>query len=187
MSNKNIGIIVGSLRRGSFCRSIAKAAASLAPEGLSFHFIEIGDLPMFNQDFDDDGNTPESWTKFRSEIKELDGFLFVTPEYNRSMPAALKNALDIASRPYGSNVWSGKPGAVISATPGNLGAFGANHHLRQVMTILNILPLQQPEAYLSNVAALLDENGELTDESTRNFIKDFMESFSRWINTVSAS
>lgn len=187
MSVKNIGIIVGSLRRGSFCRSVAKAAASLAPEGLSFRIIEIGDLPMFNQDFDDDGNTPEAWTKFRKEIKELDGFLFVTPEYNRSMPAVMKNALDVASRPYGSNAWSGKPGAIISATPGGLGAFGANHHLRQVMTFLNVLLLQQPEAYISNVAALLDEKGELTDESTRTFLKDFMAAFSRWVNTVSGS
>ena len=187
MSNKNIGIIVGSLRRGSFCRSVAKAAASLAPEGLSFQFIEIGDLPMFNQDFDDDGNTPEAWTKFRSQVKEADGFLFVTPEYNRSMPAVLKNALDVASRPYGSNAWSGKPGAVISATPGTLGAFGANHHLRQVMMFLNILPLQQPEAYLANVAALLDENGELTDERPRSCLKDFMAAFSSWVDTVSGS
>ncbi|MEY8353632.1 NAD(P)H-dependent oxidoreductase [Lachnospiraceae bacterium 54-53] len=187
MSTKNIGIIVGSLRREAFSRAVAKAAASLAPEALSVRFVEIGDLPMFNQDFDDDGNTPESWTKFRNEIKGLDGFLFVTPEYNRSVPAVLKNALDVASRPYGSNAWDGKPGAIISVTPGGLGAFGANHHLRQPLTFLNVLTLQQPEAYISNVASLLNENGEVADESTLNHLKNFMEAFSDWVNTVSGS
>jgi len=187
MSTKNIGIIVGSLRRESFSRAVAKAAASLAPADLSVSFIEIGDLPMFNQDYDDDGNTPESWTKFRNEIKELDGFLFVTPEYNRSVPAVLKNALDVGSRPYGSNVWDGKAGAIISVTPGGLGAFGANHHLRQPMMFLNILMLQQPEAYVSDVASLLNENGEVTDESTLNHLKKFMEAFSKWVSTVSGS
>lgn len=187
MSTKNIGIIVGSLRRDSYSRAVAKAAASLAPAELSMRFIEIGDLPMFNQDFDDDGNTPESWVKFRSEIKTLDGFLFVTPEYNRSVPAVLKNALDIGSRPYGSNAWDGKAGGIISVTPGGLGAFGANHHLRQPMMFLNILLLQQPEAYISNVASLLNENGELTDEKTLGYLKKFMEAFSNWVSTVSGS
>lgn len=187
MSTKNIGIIVGSLRRESFSRAVAKAAASLAPTDLSVSFIEIGDLPMFNQDYDDDGTTPESWTKFRNEIKELDGFLFVTPEYNRSVPAVLKNALDVGSRPYGSNVWDGKAGAVISVTPGGLGAFGANHHLRQPMMFLNILVLQQPEAYISDVASLLNENGEVTDENTLSYLENFMEAFSKWVSTVSGS
>ncbi len=187
MSTKQIGVIVGSLRRDSFCRAVAKAAISVAPEDLSLRFIEIGDLPMFNQDFDDDGNTPDSWTRFRKEIKELDGFIFVTPEYNRSIPAVLKNAIDIGSRPYGSNVWDGKAGGIISVTPGGLGAFGANHHLRQPMVFLNVLMLQQPEAYISNVAELLNENGEITDEKNLGYLKNYMAAFTQWVNKISAS
>ncbi|MFR3729399.1 NADPH-dependent FMN reductase [Lacrimispora sp.] len=187
MSTKQIGIIVGSLRRNSFCRAVANALTSLAPENLSLRFIEIGDLPMFNQDFDDDGNTPESWTRFRNEIKELDGFIFITPEYNRSIPAVIKNAIDIGSRPYGSNAWDGKAGGIISVSPGSLGGFGANHHLRQPMVFLNVLMLQQPEAYISNVAESLNEKGELTAERTLGHLKDYLEAFSQWVNQVSAS
>lgn len=187
MSSKNIGIFVGSLRRDSFSRSIAKAAASLAPSELSVKFIEIGDLPLYNSDFDDDDNPPEAWVRFRKEVNGLDGFLFVTPEYNRSVPAVLKNALDVGSRPYGHNAWGGKPGAIISVSPGNLGAFGANHHLRQPMVFLNVLLLQQPEAYIGNVASLLNENGELINEQTRSFLKDYMAAFAKWVGTVSAS
>ena len=187
MSRKNVGMFVGSLRRGSFCRSIAQAAASLAPEGLDARIIEIGDLPMYNQDLDDDGNPPASWVRFRGEVSKLDGFLFITPEYNRSVPAVLKNALDVGSRPYGQSVWGGKPGAIISATPGALGGFGANHHLRQPMVFLNVLLLQQPEAYISQVHTLIGENGELKDESTRSYLKGFMEAFAKWVDTVSSA
>jgi chromate reductase len=187
MSTKKIGVIVGSLRRDSFSLAVAKAAVSVAPEALSLKFIEIGDLPMFNQDFDDDGTTPDSWVRFRNEIKELDGVIFVTPEYNRSFPAVLKNAIDIASRPYGSNAWDGKAGGIISVTPGGLGAFGANHHLRQPMTFLNVLMLQQPEAYISNVADQLNDKGEFADENSLGYLKNYMEAFSQWVNKVSAS
>ena len=182
-----ICVFVGSLRRGSFSRSIARAAVSLAPADLSLHFVEIGDLPLYNSDFDDDGNPPESYVRFRKEVLELDGFLFVTPEYNRSVPAVLKNALDVGSRPYGHNTWDGKPGAIISVSPGSLGAFGANHHLRQPMVFLNVLLLQQPEAYIGKVASLLNGNGELIDESTRSYLKEYMEAFSKWVNTISGS
>lgn len=187
MNNKKIGVFVGSLRRGSFSRSIAKAAVSLAPAELEFRFIDIGNLPLYNQDFDDDGQPPESYQSFRNEVADLDGFLFVTPEYNRSIPAVLKNALDVASRPYGHNVWSGKPGAIISVSPGGLGAFGANHHLRQPMVFLNVLLLQQPEVYISKVASLLDEKGELVDESTHTYLKKFMDAFSEWVRVISES
>jgi len=187
MNNKKIGIFVGSLRRGSFSRSIAKAAVSLSPAELEFRFINIGDLPLYNQDFDDDGQLPKSYELFRNEVAELDGFLFVTPEYNRSIPAVLKNALDVASRPYGHNVWSGKPGSIISVSPGGLGAFGANHHLRQPMGFLNILLLQQPEIYISKVTTLLNEQGELVDESTRTHLKKFMDAFSEWVRVISES
>lgn len=187
MGRKNIGVFVGSLRRDSFSRAIARAAASLAPEELSMKFIDIGDLPLYNSDFDDDGNPPETWERFRKEIAELDGFLFVTPEYNRSVPAVLKNALDVGSRPYGHNAWDGKPGAIISVSPGVLGAFGANHHLRQPMVFLNVLLMQQPEAYIGSVASLLNGNGELINESTRSFLKNYMDTFAKWVGTVSGS
>ncbi len=187
MSKIKIGVFVGSLRRASFSRSIAKAAAALAPAELEMSFVEIGGLPMFNQDFDDDGTTPEAWVRFRKEVAGLDGFLFVTPEYNRSMPAVLKNALDIASRPYGKNLWDGKPGGIISVSPGGLGGFGANHQLRQPLTFLNVPLLQQPEAYIGNVADLLDEKGGLKNESTRSFLKKYMEAFARWVGVVSGS
>jgi chromate reductase len=113
----------------------------------------------------------------------LHGFLFVTPEYKRSITAALKNALDIASRPFGQNVWNGKPGAIISVTPGKLGAFGANHHLRQPMVFLNILLLQQPEVYLGNVAKLFNERGEVIDQDTKDFLQTFAGAFARWVRT----
>lgn len=184
-SNKKIGIFVGSLRKGSYSRSIAKAAAKLAQPELNMRFIEIGDLPMYNQDLDDGGNPPEAWTRFRKEIAELDGLLFVTPEYNRSVPAVIKNALDVGSRPYGQNNWSGKPGGIISVSPGGLGAFGANHHLRQPMVFLNVLLLQQPEAYIGKVASLLNEKGELVDESTLSYLKKYMEAFAKWVMTIS--
>lgn len=185
MSTKRIGIIVGSLRKDSYSRKVARALMQLAPDSLNMEEVDISGLAMFDQDLEEQGNEPEAWIAFRERIKGYDGFLFVTPEYNRSYPAALKNALDVGSRPYGKNVWSGKPGAVVSVTPGGLGAFGANHHLRQVLTFLNVPTMQQPEAYIGNVATLLDDNGNLNNESTREFLKSFMDSFAAWVNTNS--
>ncbi len=187
MKTRKIGIFVGSLRRDSFSRSIAKAVAALAPEDFEFSFIDIGNLPLYNQDYDDDGQTPQSYASFRKETAALDGFLFVTPEYNRSMPAVLKNALDVGSRPYGQSIWNGKPGALISVSPGGFGGFGANQQLRQPMSFLNILLLQQPEVYIGNVEALLNEDGELVNESTQKFLREFMDAFSWWINVIADS
>ena len=187
MKVRKIGIFVGSLRRNSFNRSIAKAVAALAPKDFEFCFIDISNLPLYNQDYDDDGQTPQSYTSFRNEVAGLDGFLFVTPEYNRSMPAVLKNALDVGSRPYGQSVWNGKPGAVISVSPGGFGGFGANQQLRQPLAFLNVLLLQQPEVYIGNVEALLNENGELVNESTQKFLREFMDAFSGWINLIADS
>ena len=131
-----IGIIVGSLRKNSFSKQIADNVVSLLPAGYEAEFVEIGNLPLFNQDYEGDLGTPAEYTTFRNTIKALDAVLFVTPEYNRSIPAALKNALDVASRPYGESVWNGKPAAIISQSPGALAGFGSNHHLRQVLTFL---------------------------------------------------
>jgi chromate reductase len=135
---------------------------------------------MYNQDYDDEGHPPAEWTRFRKEVKALDGCLFVTPEYNRSFPPVLKNALDIASRPYGQNLWSGKPGAVIGVSPGKLGAFGAGNQLRQTMAFLNIFLMQQPEAYIGEAASLFDEQGKLTNQGTADFLRQYADAFAAW-------
>lgn len=181
MSQINIGIVVGSARRDAFTKKAAEEFVSFLPESYQVKFLKIDQLELFNQDYDDDGTTPESWKAFREEVKAMDAYVFVTPEYNRSIPAVLKNALDIASRPYGQNRWSGKPGAVISVSPGATGAFGANHHLRQILTFLNVYTMQQPEVYLSNVADLLDENGGFI-EGTKGFIKSVAEAYTDWVS-----
>lgn len=180
MSKTRIGVLVGSLRKESFCKKTATFLSASMPEDFEMVPITIGNLAMFNQDFDDEGTTPAEWTKFRDEIKSLDGFLFVTPEYNRSYPPVLKNALDIASRPYGQNVWTGKPGAVVSVSPGKIGGFGANHHLRQCLTFLNVYVMQQPEAYVGNIADALDESGTITDPGTKKFLESIAGAFADW-------
>lgn len=178
-----VAVFVGSLRRESFSRKTAKALVALAPESLKLEIIEIGDLPVYNQDGDDDGKPPVAWTTFRKRIKEYDGVLFVTPEYNRSVPAVLKNAIDVGSRPYGQSVWSGKPGAIVSVSPGVIGGFGANHHLRQSLVFLDVPAMQQPEAYIGGAGNLFDADGRLSNESTREFLRKFMESFAVWLRT----
>ena len=169
--SKKIGIIVGSLRKGSFTRSIANELKAQLPEGYEGKFLEIAQLPLFDQDYEAAGATPESYVHVRKEVEACDAFIFATPEYNRSFPAAIKNALDVASRPYGSSKWNGKPAAVVSVSPGAIGGFGANHHLRQVLTFLNVQPVQQPEAYIGSVMGLLDENGKVKNEDTRALLK----------------
>ena len=181
--NKTIGIITGSLRENSFSKSIADYVIGHAPAGYSFKTVDISKLPLYNQDYD--GNDPQEYTTFRDEIKSFDGVLFITPEHNRSIPAALKNALDVGSRPYGASVWGGKPGAVISQSPGAIGGFGANHHLRQVLSFLNVLTLAQPEAYLGSYHTLLDENGALGNADTKAFIDSFLAAFAAWVEKLS--
>jgi chromate reductase len=181
MEAKRIGILIGSLRKESFSRKIAKALEALAPASFEMEEVEIGGLSIYNQDFDDNGTPPLSWTAFREHLEKFDAILFVTPEYNRSVPAVLKNALDVGSRPYGKNKWDGKPSAVVSVSPGGLGAFGANHHLRQSLVFLNIPAMQQPEAYIGNAATLFDANGILRNESTREFLQKFMDAFVIWV------
>ncbi|MEN6376182.1 MAG: NAD(P)H-dependent oxidoreductase [Smithella sp.] len=182
---KKIAVFVGSLRKESFNRKMAIALTKLAPASLALESIEIGKLPLYNQDYDDEGNPPEVWTEFRQRVKPFDGVLFVTPEYNRSVPAVLKNALDVGSRPYGQSVWGGKPGAVISVSPGVIGGFGANHHLRQSLVFLDVLTLQQPEAYIGGAAQLFDANGNIANEATLKFLQDFMAAFADWVLKIS--
>lgn len=176
MSRKKIGIVVGSLRKKSYSKVVAKAMEKMFPENYETVFLEIGQLPLYNQDYDDLGEVPQAYVAFREAAKACDGFLFVTPEYNRSVPGVLKNALDVGSRPYGQSVWSGKTGAIVSVSPGALSAFGANHHLRQSLVFLNILPVQQPEAYLGNATSFI-ENGEVTNKSTLDFMQTIVNAF----------
>ncbi len=177
--SRKIAVLVGSLRREAYSLKMAKILAGLAPKSLSLEIVEIGDLPLYNADLEE--NPPEAWTGFRARIKSMDGVLFVTPEYNRSMPAALKNAVDVGSRPYGRSVWDGKPAAVVSLSPGQYGGFGANHHLRQSLVFLNVAAMPQPEAYVAGAAQLFDEKGSLTNESTREFMQKLLMQFEKWV------
>lgn len=178
---RNVAVIVGSLRKDSINRKLANALVELAPSGLKLGIVEIGQLPIYNQDNDE--NPPPAWTEFRARIRAVDAVLFVTPEHNRSVPAALKNALDVGSRPYGKSVWSGKPGAVVSASPGAVGGFGANHHLRQSLVFLNVPAMAQPEAYIGGADKLFDANGKLANDGTRKFLQGFMQAYAIWITT----
>ncbi|UAJ09646.1 NADPH-dependent FMN reductase [Glacieibacterium megasporae] len=174
-----VAVLVGSLRRASFSRKLAQAMIDLAPD-LDCTIVEIGALPIYNQDFDDDGTPPPAYTEFRTAMAGYGAVLFVTPEYNRSVPGVLKNALDVGSRPYGKSVWSGKPAAVISCTPGALGGFGANHHLRQSLVFLDMPTMQQPEAYLGNVAKMFADDGSVMPAS-HEFLAKIMAAFTTWI------
>ncbi|MDR0805486.1 MAG: NAD(P)H-dependent oxidoreductase [Enterobacteriaceae bacterium] len=175
---KHVAVLVGSLRKESINRKIALALAALAPTSIKLEIVEIGDLPLYNEDID--VTPPASYTTFRNKIKAADAVLFITPEYNRSVPAVLKNALDVGSRPYGQSAWSGKPGAVISASPGAIGGFGANHHLRQSLVFLNIPCMQQPEAYIGNAGSLFDDAGKLT-ERTQSFLQSIIDAYADWV------
>lgn len=179
METYKIGVLVGSLRKESFNLKTAKVLMELAPESLSLQLLSIGDLPIYNQD--SDAQPPAQYNRFREQLKSFDGFLFVTPEYNRSVPAVLKNAIDVGSRPYGKNAWDGKPGAVVSVSISALGGFGANHHLRQSLVFINVLAMAQPEAYIGNAQDLFDESGRLINDSTREFLKNFMTAFEEWV------
>lgn len=174
-----VGIVLGSIRKNSFSKQLANNLVEKFPQEMEAEFIEIADLPLYNQDSDE--NIPEIYTKFRDKIKSLDAVIFVTPEHNRSFPAALKNALDIGSRPYGSNVWDGKPALIVSQSPSNLSGFGANHHLRQVLAFLNMPVVQQPEVYIANIHELLDENGKITNEDTNGFLQSVVNAFAGFI------
>ncbi|HLQ71793.1 MAG TPA: NAD(P)H-dependent oxidoreductase, partial [Bacillota bacterium] len=152
-----VAVLVGSLRKESFSKKVANNVAGLFPEEYEAVFVNIGDLPLYNQDYDVEGNLPEVYITFREQIRDADAILFVTPEYNRSVPGVLKNAIDVGSRPKETSVWNDKPAGIISVSPGHLSGFGANHHLRQSLVFFNMPVVQQPEAYIGNVADLLDE------------------------------
>ena len=178
-ATQNVAVLVGSLRKASLNRRVAHALAALAPEGTRLQIVAIDQLPLYNQDLDD--APPASWVTFRQQIKSADAVLFVTPEYNRSVPGALKNAIDVGSRPFGQSVWNVNPGAVMSVSPGAIGGFGANHHLRQSMVFLNVPMMAQPEAYVGGAGILFDDAGNLTNEATKQFFATFITAFSAWI------
>lgn len=176
---KTVAVIVGSLRQGSFSKKIANAMAGLAPEGLAFDFVDLAGLSFYNQDLE--ATPPADWTAFRDRIRAADAVLFVTPEYNRSVPGVLKNAIDVGSRPYGHSVFSGKPAAIVSTSPGAMGGFGANHHLRQSLVFLGMPTMTQPEAYLGNAATMVGDDGKVAAEATRDFLAGIMKAFAAWI------
>jgi chromate reductase len=178
-----IAVIVGSLRKGAYSRQVGNALIQLAQPALQLRLLEIGALPFYNQDLEGEGLTPpQPWTDFRDALRPMHGVIFVTPEYNRGVPAALKNAIDVGSRPYGASAWSGKPAAIVSNSPGAMGGFGANHHLRQSLVFLDMPALQQPEAYLNHVDKALDANGQLTDERVRGLLTKLLAVFERWVD-----
>jgi chromate reductase, NAD(P)H dehydrogenase (quinone) len=170
--------LVGSLRRDSFTRRLLRGLIQVAPPTLHIEELPLGELALYNQDLE--AAPPQPWITFRERVRRAGAVLIATPEYNRSVPGVLKNALDIGSRPHGKSVWNGKPTAVISCSPGAIGGFGANHHLRQSLSYLNMPMLEQPEAYMGGVDKAVDGNGHFSSESTRQFCEGFMKAFGSW-------
>lgn len=183
--SRDIAVLVGSLRKASFTRKLAHTLAAVAPPSLSLELVEIGDLPHYNQDHEE-GDVPATYTTFRDRIRRADGVLFVTPEYNRSIPGVLKNAIDVGSRPYGTSAWQGKPGGVVSASPGGIGGFGAQHHLRQTLVAIDVPVLQQPAVYIGGIDKMFDDSGQMTNAATREFLGTFMRAYAAWVERMLA-
>jgi chromate reductase len=185
MTRHKIAIIVGSLRKDSVNRKVAQAMCALAADRLDCSNLEIGDLPMFKSDLE--ASPPAPWTRFKGEVAAADGILFVTPEYNRSMPGALKNAIDVASRPYGQSAWEKKPAAIVTASPGGIGGFGANHALRQACVFLDMPVMQQPEAYLGHVTdKSFNADGSLADPALAKLVGRIAHAFADWVDLITA-
>jgi chromate reductase len=183
---RDVAVLVGSLRRESLTRKIALAMKAIAPPSLGMEIVEIRDLPMYDADLET-STPPKEWVAFRERIARADALLFATPEYNRSVPGCLKNAVDVGSRPPGRAVFNGKPGAIVSVTPYGLGAFGANHHLRQALVYVNVLAMAQPEAYVSQAGELVDADYGIKKEETRKFFTTFLDAFAAWIEKTRAN
>lgn len=181
---KRIAVIVGSIRANSFSLQTAKALIAAAPSDKSFEFelVDIAHLPLYNQDYD--AASPEAYTAFRAKVAGFDAVLFVTPEHNRSFPAALKNALDVGSRPWGKSIWTGKPAAVASISVGALGGFGANNNLKYVLSYLDMPVMGQPELYIGNVMAVYDEAGAVKDPALAALFSSYMSTFADWVETL---
>ena len=180
MERKVIGVLVGSLRKESYTKKLADSLCTLLPGDFEIRVLKIGNLPIYNQDYDDENRVPAEYAAFREALKTPDGFLFFTPEYNRSIPPVLKNALDTGSRPYGQNRWDGKPAGIVSVSPGLIGGFGANHHFRQSAATVNLIIMPQPEAYISDAGALFDAEGKIS-EHTKGFLQIYADAFAAWV------
>lgn len=188
MANYKIAILVGSLRKDSINRKVARSICAIEGDKLDCTMVEIGDLPLYNQDYDSQPQQPEQYVRFRDQVREADGVLFCTPEYNRSVPGVLKNAIDIGSRPYGHSVFDKKPAAIVTASPGAIGGFGANHHLRQSCVFLNMPMMAQPEAYLGHVSEdSFDADGKLKDGPFKDVVTNLAHAFHDWIHIVQRS
>jgi chromate reductase len=177
-----IAVLVGSLRENSLSQRIAKTLEELAQPTIDLVFPKIGDLPLYNEDLEK--NVPRAWQRFRDEIRDVRAVIFVTPESNRSVPGPLKNAVDVGSRPLGHGAWTGKPAAVVSHSPGSMGGFGANHHLRQSLVFLDMFAIPQPEVYLSNSNKLFDAAGRMTNQNARALLEALLQKFETWIRQV---
>jgi chromate reductase, NAD(P)H dehydrogenase (quinone) len=175
----DIVAIVGSLRRDSFTRRLVRSFDGLLPATVRIEIVGIGELPFYNQDMG--SSPPMAWREFRERIKRADAVLFATPEYNRSVSGVLKNAIDVGSRPYGSSVWAGMPAAIVSTSPGAMGGFGANHHLRQALVCLDMPTMHQPEAYIGGADKLVDSDGQFLNPITQDFFVVFLQTFESWI------
>jgi chromate reductase, NAD(P)H dehydrogenase (quinone) len=181
-----IAIIVGSLREGSINRKVARSICGLRDDNLDCSMIEIGDLPLYNQDYD--ANPPEQYVRFRQQIAAADGVLFCSPEYNRGIPGVLKNAIDVGSRPYGQSVFDKKPAAIVTASPGSIGGFGANHQIRQACVFLNMPVMQQPEAYLGQVGDdSFDDSGCLKEGPLKELVTVLAHAFHDWVEMIHRS
>ena len=181
-----IAIIVGSLREGSINRKVARSICALRGDNLDCSMVEIGDLPLYNQDLD--ANPPEQWVRFRKQVAEADGVLFCSPEYNRGIPGVLKNAIDVGSRPYGQSVFDKKPAAIVTASPGSIGGFGANHQIRQAGVFLNMPMMQQPEAYLGHVTDdSFDDSGCIKEGPLRDLVLVLASAFANWVDMIHTS
>ena len=185
MDRYKIAIVVGSLRKDSINRKIAKSLCAMAHDRLNCDMVEIGDLPLYNQDYDGAPDEPPAYQRFRDEIRSRDGVLFVSPEYNRGIPGVLKNAIDVGSRPYGSSVWNQMPAAIVTASPGSIGGFGANHQIRQACVFLNMPVMQHPEAYLGHVNdASFDGGGKLNEGPLKELVMSLSNAFADWVHLI---
>lgn len=174
-----IGFIVGSLRQNSFSERWAHNLEALFPSEYEIEYLNFSNLPLYSEDYD--GKEPQVYLDFREAIKRQDAIVFITPEYNRSIPGGFKNAIDVASRPYGENVWDGKPALVVTHSISDISGALANHALRQVLTFINMPVLQQPEVYLSNSQKLLDDDGKITNDETKKFLQSVVEAYITFI------
>ena len=183
MPSHKIAMIIGSLREGSINRKIARSMCAIRDDDLDCSIVEIGDLPLFNQDLEK--TPPEQWVRFKEQIAATDGVLFCTPEYNRGVPGVLKNAIDVGSRPYGRSVWDRKPAAIVSASPGAIGGALANHQLRQACVFLNMPVMQQPEAYLGHVTDdSFGADGLLVEGPLKEVVTKLAHAFAEWVTMI---